>query len=101
MYSLHEAATDACNLGFYTLTYRLGYREKFDVKIDGLTDRICDIETREDPENSATTIAEIRAAAKRTTHMSVSGLAKEPLLTVCIVPRTTSCQVEAWVPVDS
>ena len=55
--------------GFYTLTYRLGYRDSFDVKVDGLIDEICDLEARDDPQNSAATITEIRNAAKYTTHM--------------------------------
>lgn len=56
-------------LGFYTLIYRMGYREKFDVKVDAFIEQVCDLEAREDPQNSASTVAEIRAVAKRVTHM--------------------------------
>ncbi|KIP07228.1 hypothetical protein PHLGIDRAFT_118284 [Phlebiopsis gigantea 11061_1 CR5-6] len=56
--------------GFYTVIYRIGYREKFDVDVNGFIDQICNLEAREDPQNSAATIAEIRAAAKRVTHIA-------------------------------
>ena len=38
-------------------------------QVDAFIDQICDLETREDPQNSAAMIAEIRTAAKRVTHM--------------------------------
>ncbi|EKM57720.1 uncharacterized protein PHACADRAFT_251527 [Phanerochaete carnosa HHB-10118-sp] len=56
--------------GFYTAIYRLGYRETFSVKVDNFIDTICALEAREDPVNSAATIAEVQAAAKRVTHIA-------------------------------
>lgn len=71
--------------GFYTVVYRIGYRQTFDVKVrvlpqdkvflltssqvDAFIDQICELETREDPQRSAATIADIRTAAQRVTHM--------------------------------
>lgn len=58
-----------CFLGFYVVIYRIGYRETFNVKVEAFIDKICDLEAREDPVNSAATIAEVRTAARRVTHM--------------------------------
>ncbi|GJE85382.1 KUP/HAK/KT family potassium transporter [Phanerochaete sordida] len=56
--------------GFYVVIYRIGYRETFNVKVEAFIDKICDLEAREDPVNSAATIAEVRTAARRVTHIA-------------------------------
>lgn len=33
MFTLAQTQLDSPFVGFYTVTYRLGYREKFDVKV--------------------------------------------------------------------
>lgn len=55
--------------GFYGVTYYMGFRDEFDVQIGEITQRICGIEARDDPRESAAIIAEIRQATKNVTHM--------------------------------
>ncbi|KAI0923360.1 hypothetical protein AcW1_006344 [Taiwanofungus camphoratus] len=55
--------------GFYGVTYYLGFRDDFDVKIDEVIDRICSLEARVDPRQSSPTIDEIRDAATNHTHI--------------------------------
>jgi len=55
--------------GFYGVTYYLGYREDFEVKINEVVAKICSLETRVDPRESSETINEIRRAALQTTHI--------------------------------
>jgi KUP system potassium uptake protein len=48
--------------GFYGVTYYLGWRDSFDVEVGEITQRICSIEARDDPRESAAIISEIRKA---------------------------------------
>ncbi|TRM65069.1 potassium transporter [Schizophyllum amplum] len=57
--------------GFYSATYHLGFREKFDVKVSDIIDRICDLEASMAPSpQAARTIEEIRRVAKTSTHIT-------------------------------
>jgi len=55
--------------GFYGVTYFIGFRDKFDVKVDDLIARICSLEIRANPRESSETINEIKRAAEITTHI--------------------------------
>jgi len=55
--------------GVYAVTYYIGFREGFEVKIDDVVQRICSLESRADPRESSETINEIKRAALRTTHI--------------------------------
>lgn len=57
--------------GFFGVTYYLGFRDNFDVQISEITERICGIEARDDPRESAVIIGEIRKATRSVTHMYV------------------------------
>ncbi|KAG8926286.1 hypothetical protein FRC02_008989 [Tulasnella sp. 418] len=58
--------------GFYGVTYALGFRDKFNVQIGAIIDRICILETRagaNDEGDAVQRIHEIRTAAEHSTHM--------------------------------
>ncbi|EKM48262.1 uncharacterized protein PHACADRAFT_203032, partial [Phanerochaete carnosa HHB-10118-sp] len=55
--------------GFYGVTYCLGFRDDFDVQITEIVDRICDLETRANPEGSVALLQEIRSVAESYTHI--------------------------------
>jgi KUP system potassium uptake protein len=65
-------------VGFYGVTYQLGYRDEFDVDINIVVNEICSLEQRvkagADPRELEDAIREIKEAAKRTTHMPVQVL---------------------------
>jgi KUP system potassium uptake protein len=54
--------------GFYGVTYYIGFREDFEVKIEELIAKICLLESPDDGKPSET-IARIRKITRRTTHM--------------------------------
>lgn len=55
--------------GFYGVTYFIGYRDDFDMKIDEVVERICAIEARADPRESSVIIDEIKTVAKNYVHI--------------------------------
>jgi KUP system potassium uptake protein len=55
--------------GFYGVTYFIGFRDKFDIKVDDLIARICSLEVGANPRESSETINEIQRAAEITTHI--------------------------------
>ncbi|KAG8965644.1 hypothetical protein FRC03_000339 [Tulasnella sp. 419] len=58
--------------GFYGVTYALGFRDKFNVQIGAIIDRICILETRSganDEGDAVQRIHEIRTAAEHSTHI--------------------------------
>jgi len=56
--------------GYYGVTYHLGFRDDFDVKIEEIVDRICALETRGDPsDGSSALIREIKEVAESSTHI--------------------------------
>ncbi|KAF9644319.1 potassium transporter [Thelephora ganbajun] len=55
--------------GFYGVTYYLGFREDFEVKIDEVIEKICLLESFGNHRESSVTIQEIRRAAFRATHV--------------------------------
>ncbi|PPQ85166.1 hypothetical protein CVT25_004173 [Psilocybe cyanescens] len=56
--------------GFYGVTYYIGFRDDFDVKIDDLTDKICNLERQLNPAISEALIQEIRSVSRATTHVA-------------------------------
>ncbi|KAH9480360.1 High affinity potassium transporter [Psilocybe cubensis] len=56
--------------GFYGVTYYIGFRDDFDVKINDLTDKICDLERRLNPAVSDTLLQEIRTVSRTATHVA-------------------------------
>lgn len=65
-FSLHRHSS---NLGFYGVTYHLGFRDDFDVSISAIANQIYDIETRIDPRDAAAVIREIQEVIGHATHM--------------------------------
>jgi len=62
-------------LGFYGVTYSIGFRDDFEVEVQEIIQRICVLEARagsDDEAGTAQNIAEIRDAARQSTHMCVS-----------------------------
>ncbi|THH10121.1 hypothetical protein EW145_g1548 [Phellinidium pouzarii] len=55
--------------GFYGVTYCLGFRDEFEVKVDEVIRHICALETHIDPQGQTNTIDEIRYAAQTATHI--------------------------------
>ncbi|KJA24112.1 hypothetical protein HYPSUDRAFT_39258 [Hypholoma sublateritium FD-334 SS-4] len=56
--------------GFYGVTYYIGFRDDYDVKIEDLIDKICTIEEQLNPTGSAHVIREIRAVSASATHIA-------------------------------
>ncbi|KAJ6585288.1 potassium transporter [Mycena capillaripes] len=56
--------------GFYGVTAYLGFREKFDVRVDEIIERICALELQLDSRQLSGTVDEIRAVARSTTHIA-------------------------------
>jgi hypothetical protein len=57
--------------GFYGVSYYLGFRDEFEVKIDQVMERICDLEIQADPRHSSVIVEEIRKVSRTATHMCV------------------------------
>jgi len=55
--------------GFYGVTYCLGFRDGFEVKVDEVINQICTLEHQMDPSGSAQLINQIRASAQTSTHI--------------------------------
>ncbi|KAL4246797.1 Potassium transporter [Abortiporus biennis] len=55
--------------GFYGVTYHLGFRDDFDVKVEEIIEQICALEKRADPVDSAELIQEIKEVAQSSTHI--------------------------------
>ncbi|KAF9525089.1 potassium transporter [Crepidotus variabilis] len=55
--------------GFYGVTYYVGFRDKFDVQIDNLIEKICEVEILTNPGLSRSVLDEIRSVSKTTTHL--------------------------------
>ncbi|KDQ61961.1 hypothetical protein JAAARDRAFT_204343 [Jaapia argillacea MUCL 33604] len=55
--------------GFYGVTYYLGFREDFGVKVEEIVDHICALERRIDPRNSAARITKVKRAVATSTHI--------------------------------
>ena len=58
--------------GFYGVTYYIGFRDDFDVKINDLIENICALERQANPSVSESFLQEIRTVGKKATHMCVS-----------------------------
>ncbi|PPQ76542.1 hypothetical protein CVT26_013241 [Gymnopilus dilepis] len=56
--------------GFYGCTYYIGFRDKFDVRIDDLVDKICSLECHLNPAVSDAYIEEIRDVCRKATHVA-------------------------------
>ncbi|KAG5653615.1 hypothetical protein H0H81_011987, partial [Sphagnurus paluster] len=57
--------------GFYGVTYYVGFRDIFDVQVDKLVDKICEVERQVNPGSCIATIQAIRALSGHVTHMWV------------------------------
>ncbi|KAH9941952.1 potassium transporter [Amylocystis lapponica] len=55
--------------GFYGVTYYLGFRDDFNIKIDEVVDRMCALEARSDPRHSSEAVDEIRCVTRQYTHI--------------------------------
>ncbi|EIN06328.1 potassium transporter [Punctularia strigosozonata HHB-11173 SS5] len=55
--------------GFYAVTYALGFREDFEVKVEEIVSRICAVEARTNPEGSSYTVDTIKQYASTATHI--------------------------------
>ncbi|KAF9481220.1 potassium transporter [Pholiota conissans] len=55
--------------GFYGVTYYIGFRDDFDVKVDDLIDKICQLEAQFNPGGSAAIVREIRTVSHSATHI--------------------------------
>ncbi|KII86101.1 hypothetical protein PLICRDRAFT_44566 [Plicaturopsis crispa FD-325 SS-3] len=55
--------------GFYGVTYYLGFRDKFDVKIEEIIKHICTLEIQADPHHSSRTVDEIKRVSATATHL--------------------------------
>ncbi|KAF8918970.1 potassium transporter [Mucidula mucida] len=55
--------------GFYGVTYCIGFRDNFDVKIDDLVEMLCSLEQKADPQRSGYLIDKIRRVSANTTHI--------------------------------
>ncbi|KAF7795026.1 hypothetical protein EIP86_006170 [Pleurotus ostreatoroseus] len=62
--------------GFYLATYRLGYRDKFDTRINFIVEQICSLEARDNPDGCAATIEEIREELTQTYTVSLTTLSQ-------------------------
>lgn len=63
--------------GFYGVTYRIGFREAFDIDVNTVVDDICALERQARsiyPGDAEEVVREIRDAATRMTHMHVISL---------------------------
>jgi hypothetical protein len=58
-------------IGFYYVTYNIGFRDHFDPSTDQIIKCVSEVEARADPENATRLIARIKWFASRTTHMCV------------------------------
>ncbi|KAG6916310.1 hypothetical protein DXG01_007358 [Tephrocybe rancida] len=56
-------------IGFYGVTYYIGFRDDFNVQISDLVDTICDLERASNPDGSAAIIEEIRTISQTATHI--------------------------------
>ncbi|KAJ6452540.1 potassium transporter [Mycena vitilis] len=56
--------------GFYGVTAYLGFRDNFDIRVDDIIERICDLELQLDPRQLSKTINQIRTVARSTTHIA-------------------------------
>ncbi|KAJ3506567.1 hypothetical protein NLJ89_g6796 [Agrocybe chaxingu] len=56
--------------GFYGVTYYIGFRDKFDVQIQDLIEKICDVERQLNPRISESVLEEIRTVSKTATHIA-------------------------------
>ncbi|KAI0074569.1 hypothetical protein K474DRAFT_1524322 [Panus rudis PR-1116 ss-1] len=55
--------------GFYSVIYCHGFRDDFNVEIDHVVDRICNLEMRSDSSEASSRLAEIQQAARNFTHI--------------------------------
>jgi len=55
--------------GFYGVTYFIGFRDSFEVQIERIIDRICELEINADPQGAPEKTAHIRLAARSTTNI--------------------------------
>ncbi|KAF8195375.1 potassium transporter-domain-containing protein [Pholiota molesta] len=55
---------------FYGVTYYIGFRDHFDVKVDDIIDKICQLEAQFNPEGSAAIVREIRAVSATAAHIT-------------------------------
>jgi hypothetical protein len=60
-----------CELGFYGVSYYVGFQDKFKVQNDEIMNRICELEIQADPRQSAGVVEEIRKVMRAATHMWV------------------------------
>jgi len=63
------------------VTYYIGFRDDFDVKINDLIENICALERQANPSVSESFLQEIRAVGKKATHMCVFPLVFDRVLT--------------------
>ncbi|KIP04939.1 hypothetical protein PHLGIDRAFT_92762 [Phlebiopsis gigantea 11061_1 CR5-6] len=55
--------------GFYGVTYCLGFRDDFDVQVTEIVNRICELESRANPEGSLALAKELREVSESYTHI--------------------------------
>ncbi|KAF9468639.1 potassium transporter [Collybia nuda] len=56
--------------GFYGVTYYIGFRDDFNVQVNDLIEKICDIEKQVNPNGSSTIVEEIRSISQTATHIA-------------------------------
>ncbi|KAG5646513.1 hypothetical protein DXG03_003280 [Asterophora parasitica] len=56
--------------GFYGVTYYVGFRDDFNVQVNEMIDKICEIETQINPEGSAAVVETIRSVSHTATHIA-------------------------------
>ncbi|KAJ7131679.1 potassium transporter [Mycena crocata] len=56
--------------GFYGVTAYLGFRDKFDIRVGEIIERICELELQMDPSQLSGNVERIRAVARSTTHIA-------------------------------
>ncbi|KAF8195376.1 potassium transporter [Pholiota molesta] len=56
--------------GFYGVTYYIGFRDRFQVKVGDVIDKICQLEAQFNPEGSAAIVREIRAVSATSAHIT-------------------------------
>jgi len=67
----HVEEATKLSVGFYGVTYQIGFRENFDVDVNAVIQDICMLEKRAKGDDAEEAIREIKEAALRTTHMFV------------------------------
>ncbi|KAJ7288009.1 potassium transporter [Mycena rebaudengoi] len=56
--------------GFYGVTAYLGFREKFDIRVGEIIEKLCELEMHIDPSQTSGTVDQIRNSARSATHIT-------------------------------